>query len=42
MLNCLCVFVGGREGGEKRFQDCGWLVSASSAHGFPSECAGFV
>ena len=36
MWYCVCVFVGGKEGEERVFKDCGRLVPA---HGFPSECA---
>ena len=38
----VCVFVGGKEGGERVFLIAAGLCQRLPAHGFPSECAGLV
>ena len=38
---CVCVFVGGKEGGERVFKIAVGLCQRLPAHGFLSECAGF-
>ena len=39
---CVHVFLGGKEGGERVFKMVVGLCQRLLAHGFPSECAGFL
>ena len=40
-LVCVCVFVSGKEEGERVFKIVEGLCQRNLAHGYHSECAGF-